>query len=123
MIIDKTGFTVDGVNIEQYLLQVDFGYHKLWGSDTGRNLAGKQTGTLIGVFPKFTLYFRKTTRNELNIITNLLDKPTQNVRYYDDNAGAYKTIETYAGDYTVVNKNIDINEPFNCSLIAREKRS
>lgn len=39
MIIDKTGFTVDGVNIEQYLVQVDFGYHKLWGSDSGRNLA------------------------------------------------------------------------------------
>lgn len=123
MIIDKTGFTIDSTEIEQYLVQVDFGYHKLWASDTGRNLAGKQTGTLIGIFPKFTLYFRKLSRNELNIVTNLLDKATQTVRYYDDNAGAYKTITTYSGDYTIVNKNIDTNEPFNCSLIAVEKRS
>ena len=123
MIIDKTGFTVDGVDFTQYLLQVDFGYNKLWASDSGRNLAGKQTGTLIGIFPKFELQFRKLTASELHIVAPILDKPRQTVRYCDDNSGTYKTIQTYSGDYKISNKYINVNEPFNCNLIAVEKRS
>lgn len=123
MFIDKTGFQVDGIDFGKYLLQIDFGYNKLWASDSGRNLAGKQTGTLIGIFPKFEMQFRKLTREELHIVAPILDKPRQTVRYYDDNAGAYKTIQTYSGDYKISNKYINVNEPFNCNLIAVEKRS
>ena len=39
MIIDKNSIYVNGVALGQYLLEVTFGYHKLWGPDSGRNLA------------------------------------------------------------------------------------
>lgn len=122
MIIDKTGFKVNNVDFGQYLVQIDFEYNKLWAADTGRNLAGKQSGTLIGIFPKFVLQFRKLTRNELHIVAPILDAASQTVRYYDDNKGAYNTIQTYSGDYKLTNKSVDKNEGFSCSLIAIDRR-
>ena len=79
-------------------------------------------GTLIGIFPKFELQFRRLTAAELHIVAPILDKPRQTVHYYDDNKGEYVYCETYAGDYKVSNKSINVNEPFSCSLIAVEKR-
>lgn len=43
MYIDKNSVIINGVNMSNYLLQADFEYNKLWGKDTGRNLAGKMT--------------------------------------------------------------------------------
>ena len=51
MFIDKDSLKVDGSNWGEYLVEVKFGYNKIWASDTGRNLAGSMSGTLIGIFP------------------------------------------------------------------------
>ena len=83
MYINKESFMVEGVNLGPYITEIEFGYNKLWASDSGRNLAGIQSGTLIGIFPKFKVSFRKLTKEELETIAPLLDKPTQNTRYYD----------------------------------------
>lgn len=88
----------------------------------GRNLAGEQVGTLIGIFPKFNLQFKPLTRQELAIITPILDMATQTVRYYDDNKQQYLTIQTYAGDYKIAYKKLNKAEPFSCNLICRRKR-
>lgn len=127
MFIDKDSIKVDGVSMGPYLVEAKFGYNKLWASDSGRNLAGAMTGTLIGIFPKITLQFRKLTKSELEIIVPLLDKASQSVRYYDPKKKAYVTMDTYTGDYEIVDKNIITgnvkNEGFSCSFIARKKRS
>lgn len=39
MFINKDAITVNGTSIGQYLLSAKYEYNKLWGSDTGRNLA------------------------------------------------------------------------------------
>lgn len=39
MFIDKNSITINNVNMGQYLLSVKYSYNKLWGNDTGRNLA------------------------------------------------------------------------------------
>lgn len=39
MYIDKNSLIIDGINMGQYITQVEFGYNKLWASDSGRNLA------------------------------------------------------------------------------------
>lgn len=94
------------------------------GSDTGRNLKGKFTGTLVGVFPKIILTFRKLTKEEMNIIAPILDSSTQTLQYYDPKSNANKTISTYTGDWSYENKRIATkNESFECSFIARERRS
>lgn len=111
----------------QYLVEAKYGYNKLWSSDSGRNLAGVQSGTLIGIFPKLTLQFKPLTKAELEIIVPILDSARQTLTYYDPKKKTNITITTYTGDYEVVNKNIIngnvTNEGFSCSFISTKKRS
>jgi hypothetical protein len=127
MFIEKNSIQIDGVNFGQYLVEVEYSYNKLWASDSGRNLAGKMTGTLVGIFPKFVLHFRKLTKAELETISSILDKATQSFRYYDPKKKAYTTISTYTGDWSVSNKhlisNSRKNDGFSVSFIARSKRT
>jgi len=125
MFINKDSITIDNVSMGQYLLQAKYDYNKLWATDTGRNLAGRMTGTLIGIFPKFTLTFRKLTKAELNIIAPILDSESQTVTYYDPSTNQNETIETYTGDWGYTNKKIvdKLDDSFQCSFIALERRT
>ena len=126
MFIDRNSIIINGVNMGQYIVEAKYGFNKLWSSDSGRNLAGTQSGTLIGIFPKLILQFRKLTKSELEIIVPILDSAGQTVTYYDPNKKASVTMETYTGDYEIVNKTIingnKKNEGFSCSFIAIRKR-
>ena len=123
MFINKDSITVNNISMGQYLLSAKFEFNKLWGSDTGRNLAGTMTGTLVGVFPKITMTFRKLTKAEMNIIAPILDSENQTVIYYDPSTNQNETITTYTGDWSYENKRIvDKNESFEISFIATEKR-
>ena len=124
MFIDRDSITINGRSMGQYLLSAKFEYNKLWGSDTGRNLAGKFTGTLVGVFPKIILTFRKLTQAEMNIIAPILDSANQTLTYYDPSTNANKTLTTYTGDWNYTNKQVaEKNESFECSFIATERRA
>lgn len=127
MFIDKNSIIIDGVNMGQYITEAKYSYNKLWASDSGRNLSGTMVASLVGIFPKLILEFRKLTKSELEIIIPILDKPFQNTTYYDPNKKANVTMRTYTGDYEVSNKGIIgsqgiKNESFNCSFIAVSKR-
>lgn len=123
MFINKNSIIINNISMGQYLTQADFEYNKLWSSDSGRNLAGAQSGTLIGIFPKLVLTFRKLNQTELNTIAPILDSATQTTQYYDDNSNTTKTITTYSGDWKAVCKRIGIVEGVQCSFISTKKRS
>ena len=109
----------------QYLVEAKYQYNKLWSSDSGRNLAGTQTGTLVGIFPKIILQFRKLTQEELETIIPILDAQNQTVTYYDPNKKQTISMTTYTGDYEITNKYFvgqTKNEGFSCSFIAVSKR-
>lgn len=128
---DSIKVKISGMNnylsLGQYLVEAKYGYNKLWSSDSGRNLAGTQSGTLIGIFPKLILQFRRLTKTEFELIAPILDAPSQSLQYYDPNKKTTVTMTTYTGDYEVVNKQIISgnakNEGFSCSFIAVRKRS
>lgn len=140
MFIDKNSLKVkvgsgSWVNLGNYILEAKYGYNKLWSSDSGRNLAGKQSGTLIGIFPKIIVQFRRLTKSELETLAPILDSAKQTLQYYDPITGT-TPMETYTGDYEITNKNIigtktyldgtiqeTKNEGFQISFIAIEKRS
>ena len=122
MFIDKDSIVIDGVSMGKYLVQAQYFFNKLWSSDTGRNLAGTQSGTLIGIFPKLELQFRPLTKEELNIIAPILDKARQSLTYYDPNKNKKITISTYTGDWEILNRNINQNDGFSCSFISVKKR-
>lgn len=127
MFVDKDSIIINNVSMGQYLVEAKYGYNKLWASDSGRNLAGVQSGTLIGIFPKLILQFRRLTKSELETIVPILDSAYQTVSYYDPYKRAQTTMETYTGDYEVVNKYIvdenKKNEGFSISFIAVRKRA
>ena len=121
--IDKNSVIINGVSMGQYIVEAKFSYPKLWASDSGRNLAGKMTGTLICIFPKHILQFRPLTKEEKNIIAPILDSSYQQVTYYDVNKNKNITMTTYTGDWELTNKNLNQNEGFSCSFISAEKRA
>ena len=126
MFLDKNSIMVNGVSLGQYITEAKYGYNKLWASDSGRNLAGEQSGTLIGIFPKIIVSFRKLTQEEIEILAPILDAPSQSLTYYDPNKKQNITIDTYTGDYEYSNRGIigngHKNEPFEISFIAIRKR-
>lgn len=126
MFIDRNSIVVNGISIGQYLTEAKYGYNKLWANDSGRNLAGTMTGTLLGIFPKLTLQFRKLTKTELEIVTPILDSARQTVTYYDPTKQANVTMTTYTGDYEFSNKSIvngnRKNDTFSCSFISISRR-
>lgn len=126
MFINKDSLIVNGINLGKYIVQATYSYNKLWSNDSGRNLAGVQSGTLIGIFPKIVVQFRKLTQTELETLTPILDSARQTVQYYDPNKKAMTTMTTYTGDYEVVNKGIVghvKNEGFQISFISTKRRS
>lgn len=89
---------------------------------------GTFTGTLLGIFPKIVVQFRKLTQTELETIAPILDSQSQTVKYYDPIKKAMTSIKTYTGDWSIVNKSIVgqngiKNEGFSISFIAMSKRS
>lgn len=128
MFIDKDSLIINGVSMGKYIVQAEYQYPKLWGDDTGRNLAGTFTGTLLGIFPKIIIQFRKLTQTELETIAPILDSQSQTVQYYDPVKRVMTSIKTYTGDWSIVNKSIVgqngiKNEGFSISFIAMSKRS
>ena len=126
MFINKDSITINNISMGQYLVEAKYGYNKLWAQDSGRNLAGVMSGTLIGIFPKLILQFKRLTKDELEVVVPILDAANQTVTYYDPNKKANVTMTTYTGDYEIKNKRIindnNKNEGFSCSFIAVRKR-
>ena len=103
MFINKNSLIVNNINLGNYIVEARYSYNKLWSSDSGRNLAGTQSGTLIGIFPKIIVQFRKLTKIELETIIPILDSARQTVKYDDPNKKAMTTMTTYTGDYEIDN--------------------
>lgn len=127
MMLNKDSLKVNNVNLSNYILEAEFGYNKLWASDSGRNLAGVQSGTLIGIFPKIKVTFRKLSQAELEYIAPILDMARQKLTYYDPVLKKSYTMDTYTGDWATTNRNTfsnvaKANESFDISFIAIRKR-
>lgn len=126
MFIDTNSIKINNVSMGQYIVNAKYGYHKLWANDSGRNLAGVMSGTLIGIFPKITLQFRPLTKDEVEILVPILDSASQTVSYYDPNKKTQISMSTYTGDYEITDKNIiggsSKNDSFSCAFISKSKR-
>ncbi len=127
MFINRDSIIINNVSIGQYILDVNFGYHKMWGSDTGRNtLSGDFSGTFKGVYPKLTFQFRKLTKSEIELLAPILDSPYQYTTYYDPYKQANVTMRTYSNDWEIKNKSfVDEarkGESFTWAVISTKKR-
>lgn len=123
MFIDRNSIVVNGVSMGNYLLQAEYQFNKLWGEDSGRNLAGDMVATLVGIFPKIVLTFRKLSREELNVIAPILNSANQSVSYYDPEKNTNVTMTTYTGDWKYTSKYINQGSSFEISFIATSRRA
>lgn len=125
MFLNKDSIILNNISMGQYILSAKYEYNKLWGSDTGRNLKGQFSGTLVGIFPKITLTFRKLTKEEINIIAPILNAGSQTLTYYDPDTNKNETITTYSGDWSYENKKIveKLDDSFECTFVSRERRA
>ena len=122
MFINKNSLYMDGISMGQYLTQVKFQYNKLWSNDTGRTLSGKMSGTLIGIFPKIVMSFRKLTNEELIYLAPHSDANSQTITYKDPYKNANTTITTYTGDWETTYKNVGKSDTFELSFISTDRR-
>lgn len=122
MFLNKDSIYMDNISMGQYLTQVKYGYHKLWSSDSGRTLSGKQSGTLIGIFPKITMTFRRLTQEELAYLAPHFDNARQTIKYTDPNKNTQVSIETYTGDWEITYKYMKRGQGFDLSFISIDRR-
>lgn len=123
MLLDKDSLIIDGVKMAQYLTKVKFGYHKIWSSDTGRNLAGTNSGTLLGIFPKITMTFRKLNDEEVGVILSLFNKAENKVTFYNPDLKKKVTnMSCYSNDQEYSQKDLGKVEGYSSAVISNKKR-
>lgn len=123
MLIDENSLIIDGVNIAPYLKEVKFGYHKIWGKDTGRSLSGDNSGTLKGIYLKITMTFRKLNNQEVGRILSLFNKAENKVTFYNPDLGrVLYNISCYSNDQEMNQKYLGKIEGYSCAVISNKKR-
>ncbi len=122
MLIDTNSIKIDNIPMVQYLISAKFGYHKIWAKDSGRNMAFETTGTLGGIFPKVTLTFGRLNKEQMHIISALLNKATISLQYYDPEFEKIVTTPCYSGDWEFDQKVFNKSESFSVGIITRKKR-
>lgn len=128
MLLNKDSLKVRGIdNFASYITEVEYGYNKIWGKDSGRTISGDNSGSLLGIYPKIRVTFKPTTQKELEILAPILDSAVQYVTYDDPYLKRPYEMETYTGDWATRNRNTfenvaRANESFQISFIANKKR-
>ena len=123
MLIDKNSLIIDNIEMAPYLTKVKFGYHKIWGNDTGRSLSGDNSGTLKGIYPKITMTFRKLNEDELEVILSLFNKAENKVTFYNPDLKKNITnMSCYSNDQEMEQQYMGKIEGYTCAVISNKKR-
>ena len=114
---------IDGEKVPK-IISYDVEYNKLWGSDSGRNLAGDMKATLVGIFPKICLKIGATTEEEMSWFLSKANKAFVSVTWYDVETKGLRTAQCYSNDLKSSlksKKRMKYNE-FEWNLIPLKKR-
>lgn len=123
MLIDKNSLIIDGTVMAPYLTKVKFGYHKIWGKDTGRSLSGDNSGTLKGIYPKITMTFRKLNEDETSLILSLFNKAENKVTFYNpDLKKNIINMSCYSNDQEMDQEYLGRIEGYSSAVISNKKR-
>lgn len=123
MLIDKKSLIIDNVIMAPYIISLHWGYHKIWSSKSGRNMAGKNSGTLVGIFPKITMKFRKLNDEETGLILSLFNKAENKVSCYNpDLKKVVENMSFYSNDQEYDQKYLGKIEGYSSAVISNEAR-
>ena len=114
MLLDKDSLYIDNVCMAPYLTEAKWGYHKIWSSKSGRNLAGVNSGSLVGIFPKITMKFRRLS---------LFNKAENLITFYNPDLKKKVTnMSFYSNDQEFDQKYLGKIEGYSCAVIANKPR-
>jgi hypothetical protein len=123
MLIDKESLIIDGVKMAQYITKAKFGYHKIWGKDTGRALSGDNSGTLKGIYPKITMTFRKLNDEDTGLLLSLFNKAENKVTFYNpDIKRKVSDMSCYSNDQEYDQEYLGKIEGYSSAVISNKKR-
>lgn len=123
MLIDTNSLIIDNVAMAPYITKARFGYHKIWGKDTGRSLSGDNSGTLKGIYPKITMTFRKLSSEEVGIILSLFNKAENKVTFYNPDLGRkIYNMSCYSNDQEMDQNYLGRIDGYSCAVISNKKR-
>lgn len=115
--------TVDGVSMAQFCSSIHFGYHKMWGKDTGRNNGGDNSGTLLGIYPKITFTFHSLDKDGVKTLLRLFNKAGNKVTFYNpDLEKEIVNMSCYSNDQEFDQKYLGKVEGYKSAVIANRKR-
>lgn len=99
LVIGTTSSGTGGVDIS-HLSSYRVLYPKLWSSDSGRNMAGDNKATLIGIFTKLQVEImpNKLNAQTLTAILNVLNSASVYCKYFDIQTQSLRTESFYFGD-------------------------
>lgn len=95
---------IDGEVVPK-IINYNVQYNKLWGEDSGRNLAGEMMATLTGIFPKITLNIGTVNEDEMAWFLAKANKAKIVVEWYDAEIKGMRTADFYSNDITTELKN------------------
>lgn len=95
---------IDGDAVPK-IINYNVEYNKLWGEDSGRNLAGEMMATLTGIFPKITLNIGTVNEDEMVWFLEKANKAKIVVEWYDAEIKGMRTADFYSNDITTELKN------------------
>lgn len=107
------------------LTKYEVAYNKLWASDSGRDMAGENKGTLIGIYPKLQVEVGSYTENEMSLFLSKVNKAEITVSWYDAEIKGLRTnVSYYINDFTISPKSIKTMkyQGFSFNLIPNKKR-
>lgn len=123
MLTSKDSLIIDGVKMAQFLTEVHWGYHKIWSSKSGRNMAGTNSGSLVGIFPKITMKFRKLNNEEIGTVLSLFNKAENKVTVYNpDLKKILNNMSFYSNDQEFDQKYLGKIEGYSCAVISNKAR-
>ena len=99
-------------------------YNKLWSEDSGRNIAGENKGTLVGIFPKILLEFGSMNEDEMAEFLSWADLPEITVTWYDAKIKGTRTASYYTNSPEIDLKSQSTMKykRFSLNLIPNKKR-
>lgn len=120
---DGSLLKINGNHVSK-LITYDIQYNKLWADDSGRNLAGENKGTLVGIFPKLILEFGSMNEDEMQEFLAWTDLAEITVEYYDPRFKSTRTASYYSGSPQIgmKNKNSLKYKKVSINLIPNKKR-
>ena len=93
-LITINGVGLSSSEVNSYKLQ----YAKLW-KDAGRDMSGKLTATLIGVYPNIDINTAILSFDDAMEISSAINDDFFSVTYWDTQTSSQKTAQYYAADH------------------------